>query len=247
MTVLGIIPARFQSSRFPGKMLAPILGKSLIQRTYESAKECSLLDRLAIVTDDVRIQEHAINFGAEVFMTDPACINGTYRLIDAIERHQELQTGSIIVNIQGDRPCISPFAIEQVVAALMENPLDQMATPIVKIEDYDEILNPATVKCVIDKNGYALYFSRSPIPHSKTAGYYYKHIGIYAYRKEFLMHYATLEDTPLQKLEDLEQLKVLEHGYRIKTVEVQEADLSVDYLTDIHKVETFLCKQNLYL
>ena len=245
MLVIGVIPARYQSSRFPAKMLAPIMGKSLIQRTYESAKKCSSLDRLVIATDHELIYEHAKNFGAEVYMTAVECLNGTERLVDAIRRNPELQDGEIFVNIQGDRPCLSASSIDEIVLALKNNPQELMATPVVKIFDSHEIENPGSVKCVLDKNGYALYFSRLPIPYSKTSPQCYKHVGIYAFRKDFLLKYVELPDTPLQLQEDLEQLKVLEHGFRIKTVEISEDDLSVDYLDDINKVEKWLCSQNI--
>jgi 3-deoxy-manno-octulosonate cytidylyltransferase (CMP-KDO synthetase) len=245
MTVLAVIPARFQSSRFPGKMLANILGKSLIQRTYESSKECLLIDKLIVATDDERIFDHVKSFGGDVVMTSIDCLNGTYRIVDALKRYPELTQYNIVVNIQGDRPCIPAQSIEEVVKALKSNPHDVMATPVVRIEDPEEVQNPASVKCVLDKNGYALYFSRSPIPHTKTQAPYYKHIGLYAYTKDFLLEYAELHDTPLQLNEDLEQLKVLEHGYRIKTVEIKEVDLSVDYLEDITKVEKYLCSLSL--
>ena len=169
MTVIGIIPARYQSSRFPAKMLAPILGKTLLQRTYECAKACPLLDRLIIAVDNEEVYQHAKGFGAEVCMTDPACANGTERLVDAITRNSDLAKADIVVNIQGDRPCLDPTSISKIVAALQANPHDLMSTPIVSITQEEEILNPASVKCVIDNNGYALYFSRTAIPYSKTA------------------------------------------------------------------------------
>jgi 3-deoxy-manno-octulosonate cytidylyltransferase (CMP-KDO synthetase) len=245
MSVIGIIPARFASSRFPAKMLAPIQGKTLLQRTYESAKKATCLDTLVIATDDQRIFEHAQSFGALSVMTKIECLNGTERLVDAINKSPELAKGTIFVNIQGDRPCLPVSSIEKLVFALQQNRDDVMATPIAKITDEAEIQNPASVKCVIDSLGYALYFSRAPIPYSKTKRACYKHVGIYAYRKDFLLKYVTLADTPLQLQEDLEQLKVLEHGYRIKTVEIQEDDLSVDYPEDIYKVEKWLCSQNI--
>ena len=245
MTVIGIIPARYKSSRFPAKMLAPILGKSLLQRTYECAKKSKTLHRLVIAVDDERVFEHAKSFGAECVMTSVDCLNGTVRLVDAIQGNPELQKADIYVNIQGDRPCLCPYSIDKIVLALTDNPHDVMATPITQIVDLNEIENPANVKCVLDKNGYALYFSRRPIPFSKEAAFCYKHVGIYAFRKDFLMQYVELADTPLQLIEDLEQLKVLEHGFRIRTVEIGEEDLSVDYPDDIYKVEKWLCKQNI--
>ena len=249
MSIIGIIPARFQSSRFPGKMLAPILEKTLLQRTFESAKKCKILDKLIVACDDERIMKHVTDFGGNAYMTSNTCLNGTSRIIDAIERYPELQKGTIFVCIQGDMPCISDITIEKVVTALKENPNDVMATPIVKIEDQDDIFSPSTVKCVIDINNYALYFSRSPIPAPRVLNLatYYKQIGIYAYRKEFLLNYKNIENTTLQLHEDLEQLKIIEHGFHIKTVEVNECALSVDTIDDIQKVEQYLCNQNISL
>jgi len=240
MTVIGIIPARYASSRLPGKMLLPILGKSLLQRTYECAKHSTKLDRLIIATDDKRIYDHGKSFGAECYMTAIECLNGTERLVDAIKRYPELQKGEIFVNIQGDRPCLPSRSIDATVDALLKCSLDVMTTPIVKIFNREDIDNPASVKCVLDKHGYALYFSRTAIPYPKPTMPCYKHLGLYAYRKDFLMQYVELADTPLQLQEDLEQLKVLEHGFRIKTVEVDEVDLSVDVPEDIDKVEQWL-------
>ncbi len=226
-------------------MLAPILGKTLLQRTYECAKEAKTLKRLVIATDDERILEHAKSFGAECYMTSVDCLNGTVRLVDAIKTYPELSTGDIYVGIQGDRPCIHYTAIDKIVNALIDHPHDVMATPITQISNSCEIENPASVKCVLDRNGYALYFSRRPIPYSKDGAACFKHVGIYAFRKDFLLKYVELSDTPLQLMEDLEQLKVLEHGFRIKTVQIGEEDPSVDYPDDIHKVEKWLCKQNI--
>lgn len=244
MTVIGIIPARYQSSRFPGKMLAMINGKTLLQRTYESANKSTKLNRLVVATDDRRIYDHVKDFGGDVFMTSIECTNGTERLVDAFRRYPELQKGEIFVNIQGDRPCIPTNSIDDIVEALLLSPQDVLATPIVKISDPEEIMSPASVKCVIDKNGYALYFSRCPIPYTKSEnGTFFKHVGIYAFRKDFLLHYAELPETPLQLREDLEQLKVLEHGFRIKTVLLEnQADPSVDLPSDVEKVEKWLSK-----
>jgi 3-deoxy-manno-octulosonate cytidylyltransferase (CMP-KDO synthetase) len=240
MTVIGIIPARYASTRFPGKMLAPIMGKTLLQRTYESAQQAKTVNRLIVATDDDRIYQHVQGFGGEVCMTSTECSNGTLRLVDAMNRYPELAQGDIFVNIQGDRPCISPGAIDQLVTTLVDYPHEMMATLVVKIHKPEEVRSPATVKCVRDLQGYALYFSRQTIPHTMGSTLYYKHIGVYAFRRDFLQLYAQLAETPLQQQEDLEQLKVLEHGYRIKTLEVIESDLSVDYPHDIATVEQHL-------
>ncbi len=251
MNVIGIIPARYQSSRFPGKMVASILGKTLIQRTYESAKKCTLLDKLIVATDDERIKAHVESFGGVAYMTDTACLNGTQRLIDAIKRYPELQQAEIYVNIQGDMPCIDPKAIEKAVQRLIDHPNDVLVTIVKKISDPSDLENRSVVKCVVNKYGHALYFSRLPIPGSKEAHRnfpYLKHMGLYVFRKNFLLEYGTLSDTPLQLHEDLEQLKVLEHGYPIAVVEVEDlGGHEVDLKEDIQKVERYLCSQNTFL
>jgi len=246
MGAIGIIPARYASSRFPGKVLAPISGISLLERTYKSAQRAKKLSRLVIATDDDRVYAHAKGFGAEVYMTSTDCRNGSDRIVDAIRRNPELGKADIILNIQGDRPCVTANSIDCLVDALESHPDDLVATPVCTISDPEEVKNPASVKCVFDRRGYALYFSRAIIPWSKEKISYFKHIGLYAYRKDFLMRYAELEATPLQQHEDLEQLKILEHGYPIRVVPIEyEIDLSVDYPKDIEKVELWLCKQNI--
>lgn len=250
--IVGIIPARYGSSRFPGKPLADILGKSLIQRTYENAKKCSLLDDVIAATDDKRIFDHVLQFGGKAVMTSPHCPTGSDRLIEAVENGPRLREASIIINIQGDEPCLEPIVIEQVVQLLLEDPSAVMSTAVMKIHSEVEALNPSVVKCSMDCRGQALYFSRALIPGGPGAKFnpsltYFKHIGIYGYRREFLLTYGKLPQTPLQLAEDLEQLKVLEHGYRIKTAIVESTSVSVDHPEDIKKVESLLCKQNTYL
>lgn len=250
--VVGIIPARYGSTRFPGKPLAPILGKSMIQRTYESSKQCPLLDEVVVATDDPRIYDHVLGFGGKVVMTSSSCPTGSDRLIEAVENHASLKNATIVVNIQGDQPCIEPQVIEKVVELLIKDPVCVMSTAVMKIISEEEALNPSIVKCSVDCQGNALYFSRSLIPGGPSAKFnpdytYLKHIGIYGYRREFLLKYGKLTQTPLQKAEDLEQLKVLEHGYKIKTAIVESTSASVDHPEDIKKVESLICKQNIYL
>lgn len=251
LKVVGIIPARYGSSRFPGKPLANILGKSLIQRTYENSKNCSFLEDVFVATDDQRIFDHVEAFGGKVMMTSSICPTGSDRLIEAVEKDPRLKDASIIINIQGDEPCLEPKVIQQVVQLLKDDSLAVMSTAVMKIHSESEALNPSVVKCSLDKFGNALYFSRSLIPGGPSAKFnpqlnYFKHIGIYGYRKDFLLTYGKLSPTPLQLAEDLEQLKVLEHGYRIKTAIVESASVSVDHPEDIKKVELLLCKQNIY-
>lgn len=249
--VIGIIPARFGSTRFPGKPLIQILGKSLIQRTYENSQQAKHLDRVIVATDDQRIFDHVKEFGGEVYMTSVDCATGTDRLAEIIKNDPALADVEIIVNIQGDEPTIDPHVIEAVAKALEDDPQAVMSTAIVSLTDREAATNPHTVKCVVDRHGYALYFSRALIPASKqlefnTKTSYYKHIGLYAYRREFLLHYSELQPTPLQLAEDLEQLKVLEHGFRIKTALVQSECVDVNTPEDIKKVEQLICKQNTF-
>jgi 3-deoxy-manno-octulosonate cytidylyltransferase (CMP-KDO synthetase) len=251
MRILAIIPARYASSRFPAKLLAPVQGKSVLQRTYESVRASALIDDIIIATDDIRIQEHAAQFGATAVMTSTECKNGSERLIETLHRYPELTDADIIVNIQGDEPCIHKETIDKTVQALLDGPSELMATAAVPITDPDEIMSPSVVKTVLDQNGHALYFSRSPIPgYLPTKPYngtYLKHLGIYAFRRPFLLKYATLANTPLQQIEDLEQLKVLEYGHKIRVVTVSGSSPHVDLPEDIKRVEQWLCKQNISL
>lgn len=247
--VLGMIPARYGSSRFPGKMLTQITGKTLIQRTYENCMQCPLLDKIIIATDDDRIYNHAESFGASVVMTSPDCPTGSDRLADALKRHPKLQDAEVIVLIQGDEPCVDPRIIQHVGEILLNDPAAVMSTAATRLHTIEEANNPSIVKCVIDQNQNALYFSRALIPAGhglkfRPENVYYRHIGIYGYRPEFLMRYGELPQTPLQLAEDLEQLKVLEHGFRIKAAVVDYFSIDVNNPDDIQKVEQWLCKQN---
>lgn len=246
---IGLIPARYASIRFPGKSLALILGKTLIQRTYENALLCPLLNDVVVATDDLRIFQHVEGFGGKVVMTSPDCTNGTERLEEAYRKHYYGQQIDLIVNIQGDEPCVDPSVVRAIIEILKSDPAAAMSTAVVKIDSIEEASNSSVVKCVIDPCGNAVYFSRSLIPGNKTGKYhpsisYYKHLGIYCYRPEFLLKYATLKATSLQLTEDLEQLKVLEHGYRIKAAIVESCSVGVDIPEDIYKIEKILCKQN---
>ena len=244
--VIGIIPARFASTRFPGKLLVEILGKTLIQRTYENALKCRELERLIIATDHPLIYEHVLNFGGEAVMTPENCATGSDRLAYAVAQESSFQKAEIIVNIQGDEPCLDSQAIQSIINVLKQDPQAVMSTAIMEMTR-EEARNPHDVKCVIDLDGNALYFSRSMIPgftKFQDNTVYYKHIGIYAYRPHFLLQYSRLSPTPLQLAEDLEQLKVLEHGYKIKTALVNCVNVGVNTPEDIKKVERELCKQN---
>jgi 3-deoxy-manno-octulosonate cytidylyltransferase (CMP-KDO synthetase) len=241
--IIGILPARYQSTRFPGKMLHNIQGKTLIQHSYENAKKASL-DDIYVATDDIRIFDHVQEFGGKAIMTSVSCQNGTERLSEAVKSNLFLQKADVIINLQGDHPCILPGTIEAVVKVLQGDASAVMSTAVALFEDIKEALSPHLVKCVFDRNHSALYFSRSQIPYPKDVSkkLCYYHIGIYAYRPSFLTLYPTLQNTDLQLTEDLEQLKVLEYGYRVKIAIVQEHVLGVDIPEDVHKVEKFLCR-----
>lgn len=244
MKVIGVIPARWQSSRFPGKMLADILGKSLIRRTFENAKQCSSLEALVVATDDKRIFDHVHAFGGKAFMTSSNCPTGTDRVGEVIER--EFPDAEIVVNIQGDEPCLNPSVINVLVDLLRSKKEALVTTPITEIHAPHLIHSPSVVKCAFDKEGKALYFSRSPIPYRQKKGAearYYRHLGVYCFKRSFLSEYVRLPKTPLQMIEDLEHLKILEHGYPIHTAIVDEEGVGVDTPEDLKLVENILCQK----
>jgi len=243
MKNIGIIPARLESKRFPQKLLKDVLGKPLIQRTYENALRCHLLDEIYIATDNPLIEEAAKSFSAKVIRTE-ACENGTQRVACAINKLEKTSLTDVIINIQGDHPCILPSTIDRIIKPF-DNLETLVTTPLIPVKDLKKADSPNIVKCVFDKNGKALYFSRSAIPYNATE--HYQHLGIYAYRKEFLMKLQDLPNTPMQLKEDLEQLKILEHGYAIHTVIVNDAEISVDLPSDLVNLRRYLCKQNLSL
>ena len=249
---IAIIPARYASVRFPGKPLVQIMGKTLLQRTYENACQSSCLDEIIIATDDQRIFDHAHSFGAKVVMTSDKCLNGTDRIAEVLHMHPDYLKASVIVNIQGDEPCIAPETIDRTIKVLLEDPQAMMSTVATQLTNEEEALSPSIVKCVMDQRMNALFFSRTLIPANKTGDFdpnvtYFRHIGLYAYRPSFILTYQELPKTPLQSAEDLEQLKVLEHGYRIKVAVVDRASPGVDTPEDIQTVEKWICKQNTYL
>jgi len=232
--VIAIIPARYGSTRFPGKPLALISGKTLLQRTYEQALLSTKIDRVVIATDDERILAHCQEIGAETCMTSSDCPTGTDRVIEAC-LSLKLHDQSIILNLQGDTPLIEPHVIDGVIEAL-ESPLEVMATAATPLLNEDELHSPHVVKCVVGLDGHALYFSRAPLKGS------YHHIGIYGFRWEFLKHMASFPETPLQQIENLEQLKVLERGFQIKVALVKSRSLGVDRPEDVKTVEDLLCQ-----
>lgn len=247
--VIAVIPARFGSTRFPGKPLEKIAGTSLIQLTYENTKRCPDFDDVWVATDDQRIYDHVKGFGGKVAMTSSDWPTGSDRIVEVLRTKQQLDSAQIVVNVQGDEPCVDPEVFTKIVKLLAQDTQAVVSTAAVKITTAEDYFSRSVVKCVLDMHGNALYFSRAPIPGSKEGQFQpdlpiYRHVGIYAYRREFLMRYAELPLTPLQQIESLEQLKVLEHGYRIKVAIVQDQSIGVDVPEDIQKVELLLCKQS---
>lgn len=233
--ILGVIPARFQSSRFPGKALVSIAGKSMLQHVHERASQARYLTKLVIATDDDRIYGAARNFGALVKMTRFDHLTGT----DRVAEIASAETADIIVNIQGDEPLIDPDAIDAAVLAMIDDEDAPMATLKKRIDDETEVANPNVVKVVTDLSGNAIYFSRCPIPYVRDgATVHFKHIGLYIYRRDFLLQYSNLAVGPLETAERLEQLRALENGHRIRVVETDYDSLGVDTPEDLERVST---------
>lgn len=234
--ITAVIPARFGSTRFPGKALADIAGKPLVQWTYESTVKCRLLDRTVVATDDGRIARAVESFGGTVCMTSDRHPSGTDRVAEA-SRLLGLPADSIVVNVQGDEPLTEPASIEKILGPLLENRGFQVSTLCYRIEKKEEIKNPNIVKVVSAPDGSALYFSRSPVPWSPDgSGVFYKHIGLYAFRAGFLENFAKLPPSALEKRERLEQLRALENGFRVAVVETDNDPVEVDTPEDIGKV-----------
>ncbi len=246
--VIGIIPARYASTRLPGKALKPILGKPMIQRVCERCAQARGLDSVCVATDDERIAEVVKGFGVKAIMTAVDHPSGTDRLAEAV---QSLDA-DVVVNIQGDQPFIDPLMIEEGVQPLLDDPSLEMSTLMHPISKPEDLQDPGVVKTVADRKGAALYFSRSliPYPRSDEAHAVYEHVGLYVYRRAFLLKLASLPPTPLEQIEQLEQLRVLEHGYRIHVVETRAKDnefsgFSVDTAADLARAEEMLRERGL--
>src|SRR5271154_2131317 len=236
-----VIPARHDSVRFPGKPLAEIAGRSMIARVYGRAKKAERVARVIVATDDERILKAVKEFGGEAMMTRRDHSSGTDRVAE-VAAHVP---AAIYVNVQGDEPLIDPAAIDAILGAMQEDETIQIATPSTIIKVPNEIMDPNVVKVVADFDGNALYFSRAPIPSvrdrgASVAARHSKHIGLYACRREALLDFATFPPGELERIEQLEQLRWLENGYRIRVVEVEYEAVSVDVPADVAKVEKIL-------
>lgn len=243
-TIVAVIPARYGSTRFPGKALAMIKGRPMIQWVYERTAKAASLDRVLVATDDQRIADAVLAFGGECVMTSSAHSTGTDRIAEVAASLD----CDLIVNVQGDEPLIEPAMIDDAVAPLRHDPGIVMGTLCGRIDIAEEAFDPNIVKVVLDRDGFALYFSRAPIPwdRDRWSGLdvgarplhdrFYKHIGLYVYRRAFLLNYAALGPTPLESIEKLEQLRALETGHRIKVVETSHRSIGVDTPHDLQKI-----------
>ncbi len=237
-----VIPARFESSRFPGKPLADLCGKPMIQHVYERASRAKALPFVAVATDDEKIFKTVKNFGGNAIMTSPAHRSGTDRIAEAV-KSLNLAGNAIVVNIQGDQPVFEPAQVDEVIAPLIADDEIIMSTLIYKIIKDEEITHPHAVKVTFDKDYFALYFSRATIPYvrdKKLNVDYYKHHGIYAYRRDFLDVFTGLPEGKLEKLEALEQLRALENGYRVKVVVTPYDSVEVDNELELAKVRRII-------
>jgi 3-deoxy-manno-octulosonate cytidylyltransferase (CMP-KDO synthetase) len=240
MRILGIIPARYSSSRFPGKPLIDLKGKSMIQRVTEGAAKSSLLTDLVVATDDQRIVDAVSGFGGKVMMTDSKHPTGTDRCAEIVRTLSEQY--DVVINIQGDEPLVDARQLDQLLQAFSD-PAVGIATLASRKIEMEDILNPNRIKVVTDKNHRALYFSRSPIPNFANAKGepleiypFLRHIGLYAYRSEVLLQLSQLEETQLEQIESLEQLRWLYNGYSIKVVETEIETPNIDTPEDVNKV-----------
>jgi 3-deoxy-manno-octulosonate cytidylyltransferase (CMP-KDO synthetase) len=243
--VIGVIPSRYASQRLPAKPLIDLLGKTMVQRVYEQARACRVLDRVIVATDDERIAQVIRSFGGEVMMTSSDITSGT----DRVRAVAQLTEGDVFVNIQGDEPLMEPAVMEQAVRLVLDDRSVDVGTLAKRITDAEDLANPATVKVVMNRVGFALYFSRSAIPHLRgepdlrrwfSSHAFYKHIGIYVFRRGFLSLYSSLAESTLENAERLEQLRILDHGYAIKVGITERDSVPVDTPEDVERVRTIL-------
>lgn len=242
MKIIALIPARYDSKRFLGKALAPIAGKSLIARTYEGTAKTGLFDQTIVATDDERIREEILSIGGEVFLSREKHNSGSDRIAEAAGEIE----ADIVVNVQGDEPFVEKEPLEKLIE-LLDDERTEMATLCSKIESDEEFRNSNVVKVVLDSDGFALYFSRGPIPYDRDGSgtaRRLRHIGIYAFRREALIKFASLPQSALEQSEKLEQLRALESGMRIRAAVVDFENVGVDAPEDIRKAEEFLKRKS---
>lgn len=243
MKFLGVIPARYKSTRLPQKILKDICGHTMIEWVYKRVKK-SKLDKVIVATDSKEIEEAVKKFGGEVILTSEEHKNGTSRIGEVSRKFPEYD---IIINIQGDEPLIEPEMIDSLIDSFKENSSIEMITLKHQLKNREDIENPNCVKVVTDIYDNALYFSRYPIPYPRenSGVKYFKHIGIYGYKREFLKKYISLEQTPLEREESLEQLRVLENGYKIKVLETPFEIVGVDTIENLEEVRKIIKERGL--
>jgi len=247
--IIGIIPSRYGSQRLPAKSLADIQGKPMVQHVYERASQSRFLTEVIVATDDERIETAVKKFGGKVVMTPMTIQSGSDRIAYAARSLD----ADIFVNVQGDEPLIEPKMIDQTIQLLIDDASVLVGTAVKKITQLDELLTPNIVKVVLDKNNFALYFTRSLVPFVRdssevtdwlTQAAFYKHFGLYVYRASFLQKFTSFASTPLEQTEKLEQLRILEHGYRIKAAITEYDSVPVDTQDDLDKVRRQFNIQN---
>lgn len=245
MKFLGVIPSRYASTRLEGKPLKDICGHTMIEWVYKRTK-LSNLDEVVVATDDERIYKAVERFGGKAILTSKEHENGTSRIAEVCTKYEDYD---VIVNVQGDEPLIEPEMINSIINSFKEDDTISMSTLKYKIDTMEEIENPNYVKVITDKKGYALYFSRSVIPYPRKLDIqnYYKHVGIYGYKRDFVVEYAKMEPTPLELSESLEQLRALENGYRIKVMETPYKIIGVDTQEELEKVREYIKENGLKL
>lgn len=241
--ILAVLPARYASTRFPGKVIAPLAGRPLVWHTYNQTRKSLLITDTVIATDDDRVVNALAPFSIPTVMTRSDHISGTDRIAEVASNSD----AALIVNVQADEPLIDPHTIDSTIQALLDDPGAMMSTAKRRITEPEDITSPHVVKVVCDGLCRALYFSRSPIPHIRDAEdrhfattAYWQHIGLYVFRRDFLLRYARLAPTPLEKLEKLEQLRVLENGFPIAVVETGYRSIGVDTPDDLERVSAML-------
>src|SRR4029077_4524766 len=244
MNILAVIPARYGSTRLPGKPLVSIGGKPMIERVWERARRASLVSKVIVATDDERIAQAVKSFGGEAVLTRPDHRSGTERVAEVAAAHPDAE---ILVNVQGDMPIIEPEAIDTAIEAVRSDEDVTLGTLAVPITNPADIMDPNVVKTVLDFDGNALYFSRAPIPWvrdtvNKIQVRHLKHLGLYVFQREALLEYPTLPQGELERIEQLEQLRWMENGWKIRVAEVEHDAVSVDVQEDVARVEKLLQK-----
>jgi 3-deoxy-manno-octulosonate cytidylyltransferase (CMP-KDO synthetase) len=245
MKVLAVIPARYASTRLPGKPLVPLAGKPMIARVWERVRQAASVSGVLVATDDERVSSALKELGAQAVLTRSDHRSGTERVAEVAATRHDVE---IFVNVQGDEPLIEPAAIDQAVQALRDEPETNVATLAVPIANPADIMDPNVVKVVLDFDGNALYFSRAPIPWVRDRGgpvhaRHLKHLGLYVFRREALLDFPTFPQGDLERIEQLEQLRWLENGYRIRVVETEYDSIGVDVPEDVARVEQILARQ----